>query len=481
MSSQKHTKVLIAGGSVAGLTLANILEKLGIDYLVLEKYGKVAPDLGASIGILPYGLRIFDQFGCFEDVKALLNGVDAGELLTQRDDNGKVVLLFEGANKRITERFGYSPVFVDRQMIIQVLYDKLPDKSKVLTNKGVTEVRQSTGGVEVVTADGETYHADILVGADGIHSTVREEMWRLADQETPGYFPVSDRSIPTEYCCIFGISRPSEKFPCSTQNVQGRDNSYLVLTGPDHRIYWFLFKKLPVTAYGKIPRYTKDQEDALVAEHASDHITDTLTFGELYALRKTSTLQALPEVVFSKWHYNRIMTIGDAAHKFNPISGHGGNSAIEDAAVLADQLHALFNRKGESITDADFVEAFQTTQSLRVDRATALLKFSHAQQSVQAMDTVTSKFIARYIVPLYHAEKMIDVLCGTSRGGTHIKALPLPNRPHSDLWDDEKGANLVDWRRVGYVFSATVAALAVFSTQTQLLPIASMRKLLLSS
>ena len=200
-------------------------------------------------------------------------------------------------------------------MIIQVLYDKLPDKSKVLTNKGVTEVRQSTGRVEVVTADGETYHGDILVGADGIHSTVREEMWRLADQETPGYFPVSDRSIPTEYCCIFGISRPSEKFPCSTQNVQGRNNSYLVLTGPDHRIYWFLFKKLPVTAYGKIPRYTKDQEDALVAEHASDHITDTLTFGELYALRKTSTLQALPEVVFSKWHYNRIMTIGDAAHK----------------------------------------------------------------------------------------------------------------------------------------------------------------------
>jgi 2-polyprenyl-6-methoxyphenol hydroxylase-like FAD-dependent oxidoreductase len=76
------------------------------------------------------------------------------------------------------DSFGYSPVFVDRQMIIQVLYDKLPDKSKVLTNKGVTEVRQSTGGVEVVTADGETYHGDILVGADGIHSTVREEMWR---------------------------------------------------------------------------------------------------------------------------------------------------------------------------------------------------------------------------------------------------------------------------------------------------------------
>jgi hypothetical protein len=61
---------------------------------------------------------------------------------------------------------------------------------------------------------------------------------------------------------------------------------------------------------------------------------------------------------------------------------------------------------------------------------------------------------------------MVDVLCSTQLGATHIKALPLPERPHSELWDDEKEANLVDWRRVGYVFSATVAALAVFSTQT---------------
>lgn len=50
MSVHRHT-VLIAGGSIAGLTLANILEQLGINYLVLEKYGKIAPDMGASIGV----------------------------------------------------------------------------------------------------------------------------------------------------------------------------------------------------------------------------------------------------------------------------------------------------------------------------------------------------------------------------------------------------------------------------------------------
>lgn len=204
-------------------------------------------------------------------------------------------------------------------MIIQILYDNLRDKSKVLTSKGVIKVEQSPGKAKVVTADGEIIFADILIGADGIHSTVRSEMWRLADQHDPGFFPSRERSdIPTEYCCIFGISRPTERFPrYSSQNIQGQNYSYLIATGPNHRIYWFLFKKLPNTArgYDEIPRYTEEQRDALAAEHASNHITDTLTFGELYAMRTTATLQALPEVVFGRWYYNRIMTIGDAAHK----------------------------------------------------------------------------------------------------------------------------------------------------------------------
>lgn len=141
---------------------------------------------------------------------------------------------------------GYEPIFVDRQMIIQILYDNLRDKSKVLTSKGVSTVEHTAGGVEVTTGDGEKILGDILIGADGIHSTVRREMWRLADEDTPGYFPVSERTdAPTEYCCIFGISRPTDGFPKYTsQNVVGQDYSYLVATGPNHRIYWFLFKKL---------------------------------------------------------------------------------------------------------------------------------------------------------------------------------------------------------------------------------------------
>ncbi|KAH6638508.1 hypothetical protein C7974DRAFT_411914 [Boeremia exigua] len=55
------------------------------------------------------------------------------------------------------------------------------------------------------------------------------------------------------------------------------------------------------------------------------------------------------------------MIIGDAAYKFNPISGHGRNSAIEDAAILADQLHALYSNKAKSHMSEDFAKAFKET------------------------------------------------------------------------------------------------------------------------
>lgn len=55
--------------------------------------------------------------------------------------------------------------------------------------------------------------------------------------------------------------------------------------------------------------------DDLAMKHFSDMICDDLSFGDLYKTRTMATLQALPEVVFSKWHFGRIITIGDAAHK----------------------------------------------------------------------------------------------------------------------------------------------------------------------
>ena len=69
-------KVLIAGGSVAGMALANILEIYGIDYELIEKHSTIAPQLGASLAIIPHAARILDQLGCWDIIESLSTPVD---------------------------------------------------------------------------------------------------------------------------------------------------------------------------------------------------------------------------------------------------------------------------------------------------------------------------------------------------------------------------------------------------------------------
>jgi 2-polyprenyl-6-methoxyphenol hydroxylase-like FAD-dependent oxidoreductase len=73
------------------------------------------------------------------------------------------------------------------------LYNNLPDKSKILVNKRVSEVTETAEGVQVHVEDGSTYEGDIVVGCDGVNSTVREFMWANANKAIPGLIPATEK------------------------------------------------------------------------------------------------------------------------------------------------------------------------------------------------------------------------------------------------------------------------------------------------
>lgn len=80
--------------------------------------------------------------------------------------------------------------------------------------------------------------------------------------------------------------------------VVGDGHAYLIIAAPGDRTYWFLFDGLPETKRGKdISKYTKADEEGLVKEHHGDHITQDVTFGELYDRKIMSTLVPLEEYV----------------------------------------------------------------------------------------------------------------------------------------------------------------------------------------
>ncbi|KAF1834747.1 hypothetical protein BDW02DRAFT_497498 [Decorospora gaudefroyi] len=87
MDAARNFRVIIGGGGISGLTLANALEKAGIDYVLLEARDIIAPQVGASIGIFANGARILDQLGCFERIEK--SGICDLKISTSRHGNGK--------------------------------------------------------------------------------------------------------------------------------------------------------------------------------------------------------------------------------------------------------------------------------------------------------------------------------------------------------------------------------------------------------
>ncbi|KAH7012377.1 FAD binding domain-containing protein [Macrophomina phaseolina] len=424
----KDLKILIAGGSIAGLTLANILERLGVDFLVLEAYPEIAPQVGASIGILPNGLRILDQLGLYPAIRSLIDEpIKSGVV---RGPDGKELSTSEDMDQYFRNRHGYDGIFVDRQMVLRALFDHLKGKDKVLANKRVEKVSLQGSGVTVITKDGTSYQGDLLVGADGIHSNVRNEMWRIADQVSPGYIPASERTaMSCDYICMFGISVMKDFMHRETYSIFNKHTSMLILSGPSSRVYWFLFVKLDKTYYSAdIPRYTKKDEQEFAAKYASFNVKEDATFADLYNARVSSVLTPLPEYVFKRWHFGRIITIGDAVHKFNPISGQGGNSAIETAAILANNLTRVMKSQPEGLSDEHVQTIFSETQTQRELRVLQLVKASHMHQALEAMETPFLEAVAKYYIPTLSTDQKLAQWAINIEGGQCLDMLDVPKR-----------------------------------------------------
>ncbi|KAB8072140.1 hypothetical protein BDV29DRAFT_196997 [Aspergillus leporis] len=340
-SPSKSFKVIIVGGSIAELSLALMLEKNGIDFLMLEGYPSIATQVGASLALLPNGLVI----------EMAEHSVDKVFFL---DSKGKPFWSSENFNQQITGRFYHSPR-------IQILYDNIQDKSKILTSQRVPTVQNSPSHVTIVTKAGQSHMGDIVVGADEIQITVRQQMWKEAGKTDPLWTdPSEENTLPATYACIFGIS----------EGVPGIERGTL------SSVYNEYFSYL-------IPRFSQEKEEALAKERWGDYITPMVRFSDLYKHKTNSVYTSLSEYVYKRCYLQKIMTIGDSCHKFEPLTGEGGNSAIETAAALMNHLMAaLMRARSHSLSTADVSSVFGKVQGQREEHVWSLVKTSHTRQPV---------------------------------------------------------------------------------------------------
>ncbi|KAH9883260.1 hypothetical protein F4778DRAFT_803050 [Xylariomycetidae sp. FL2044] len=246
-------------------------------------------------------------------------------------------------------------------------------------------------------------------------------------------------------------------------------DSQLVISGPNKRVYWFLFVRLKEPKYGKdIPRYTKGDEAAFREQWADHRITERVTFGQLFENRLSSTLTPLHEVVYKNWWYKRIFLLGDAVHKPNPIGGQGANAAFETAAEF---VNALLDKRDErpsglsGLADDDIADILGKAREAREERARYIVKAAHDRQALLAFEKpLVSEIVCRVLLPWLGEDATYSRPQDIFVGGSRVKRLPMPLRPRATPYADElpsKPAGRVVARAGSRAFMVVLLAILV--------------------
>ncbi|MFI7541938.1 FAD-dependent monooxygenase [Actinoplanes sp. NPDC049599] len=309
------TKVLIAGGGVAGTATALALHQLGIPAQVYEAHPSGGDDAGAFLTVMANGMAALAAIGAAESV------VDASY-------PAAAVALSDAAGRHLGNRPIPGPARTLRRATLYRVLQDLAVARGIPVRHGSRLVDAAAGrGVEVRFADGSRAAGDVLVGADGIHSPTR----RLIDPQAP-----TPRYTGRHVVYGYADGDPAGGAPDTYHMVSG-GRAFFGYTAPgDGRTWWFARiggeRGAGATTAAQWREFALDavRDDATPAAliiEATD--AAAVVGGESYDIPTTP-----------HWHNDRMVLVGDAAHAASPAAAQGASMALEDAVALAEALRA---------------------------------------------------------------------------------------------------------------------------------------------
>jgi salicylate hydroxylase len=342
MRSARPT-VAVVGAGIGGLTLAAALARAGIHCEVFEQ-ARCLAEVGAGIQVAPNAVRLLHRLGLERQLHAQAVRPRAIEL--RRWDNDRL-LTRTALGDECEALFGAPYYTVHRADLQHALAGRLVDNVLHLGRR-LTGVEERPGRAVLRFDDGSTYSADVVVGADGIHSVVREAL-------------AADAPVFSGQTIYRGLV-PGERVPDLV-----RDPRVRVWLGPGQHCVCYAVSGGGAVSFGATTpsaAWSAESWSATgdVAELATAYAGWNDTVAKLIGAAGTVRRWALHDrEALARWSSERVTLLGDAAHPMLPFLAQGANQAIEDAMALAACLAA--------VGPAQVPHALQRYEALRAPRA----------------------------------------------------------------------------------------------------------------
>ncbi|MGA2928127.1 MAG: FAD-dependent monooxygenase, partial [Solirubrobacteraceae bacterium] len=340
------TRALVIGGGIGGLASARALARAGIEARVFERAGSLDQiQVGGAIHVWHNGMRGLQRLELGDQIEAL--GGPAACVSTAEMRNWRGKLLTSWSPAQTQRKVGAPTIGVIRPQLHRVLVGGVEDGVLTL-GRECTGVQQDGDGVVATFADGSSERGDLLIGADGLRSTVR-------------------RSLRGDERLRFA-RYASWQALCEYRDDATPDGLFWIVWGPGAR---FLFYRVSAqTMYwegifateagGSDPPGQRKQAVAAKFEGWTHPVPAIVAATDEAAIGRADVYDRPP---IKTWGEGAITLLGDAAHPMTNAAGQGANTTIEDAVVLGTRLQ----RNG-----SDIVAGLRSYEQERIGRTTRI-------------------------------------------------------------------------------------------------------------
>ncbi len=322
-------KALIIGAGIAGPVTALLLKRIGYEAAVYEAWS-YATGIGGGLQIAPNGMHVLAELGIAD---AIISGGEISECFEFYSRRGKRLATIQ---QNMQARFGQPAVNMRRAMLNEMLVDKAWGAGvEVHFDRRLARIEDRADRPVVAHfTDGSTAEGDLLIGADGVHSVVRQHV--IPDGPRPfdtgllsfgGFIPraiLEDAGIGPHIEATFGRSGFFGYGYCSP--------------GPGHGAMWWSTQPSDGRDAATFRAMTVGElKQHLQRFHSGWHEPIPRVIDAADNIMVTDTLDVATLPV---WSRGRVVLIGDAAHATSPHAGQGASMALEDAMRLACLLQA---------------------------------------------------------------------------------------------------------------------------------------------